>query len=354
MKRLLSLFLGLAIFCPLTAAHSGPLEAADARSQVLGPASTYMPLVAGGTGDKWVLLKVTPDQNPLNGFATPGGSTVSGHYTVIGELGVEGAAQSGNYSWPEQTMVSLSGPGEQVQRSFSRWLELGWFAYPVNTQPTQSVTRYLLCLLHDKSSGQDKFTDVHFVPKEWESDLHPAVLYLRSHPEMTAPLAAGPALVQAHTLLHNSNPYLVLTAAQLLLASGNLTSTDMDTLLASADQRIIAASLVLARFYHWDYVDGNTQWLTDRIAKVRSLDQLEAVAFGVFAGSPRTLTFYPNPTTDLPTLPPPAKLPRSYKSGLEAEIIPAIRQRLKELAPSGSPADTRWLTIDGICRSFES
>lgn len=252
----------------------------------------------------------------------------------------------------------MSGSMETIQRIQSRWLESFLFAYPSpyppNAHPQRNASRYLVCLLHEEAWGQDKFTDIHLVPAGWEADALPAVRYLRAHPQLSGWGMPDPTRTQTRALLSNANPYLVLTAVQQLAASRSLAAADLDAALSSADQRVVAAGLALVRFYGWADTDANAWWLTEKVSKIASLDQLETFAVGVLDASPLGLTLSPTPTADLPLLPQATASSRSKRSALETEVIPAVRRRLNALAPQGRPADARWRTIDGICRSFKS
>ena len=157
-------------------------------------------------------------------------------------------------------------------------------------------------------------------------------------------------------MLRNANPYLLLTAVQQLASTNSLTSADLEVALSSTDQRAIASTFALVRFYSWAdtgiNATANAQWLIDWVLKIVSLDQLEAAAIGISVSSPRNMMFMPTPTTDLPILSNATTLPQPKKSVLENQLIPAVRQKLKELVPEVNPKDVRWSTVDAICRAF--
>ena len=352
MKILQLTLLASALILSTNVALSAPLDMVDAPQEVLGAVGSYLPLVAQSQQNTWELVKVATDQfsgtNYENGFVT-----VSGSYTVIHQLGSAVGASSGRYSWSRPNAIRrASKRGRLPDAGRSQWLAPSLFENRVDNGVPQSATRYFFCVLHEKAEGQDKFTDVHLVPNDWEADVLPAVVYLRAHPALTGLNAADPNLAQIRALLRNPNPYLVLTAIQLLAIRKSLTTADMDVALSSAEPRVVAGSLAVAQLYAWTVSDVNAQWMTERVAKINSLNQLEGIAVGLVAVSPSNLMFAPSPTTDLPDLPKATPALGQKESNFETSLAPIMRRKLNELDPDGGSADARWRVIDNACQSL--
>jgi hypothetical protein len=339
----------LILLMPIAAVLIAPVKAENISGEVVGPVGSYLPLVAQTEQNTWVLIKVTPD--PISGFASPGGAKVSGSYIVIQTFGGTVANHSGTYLWSQPDGFPIvSFIAGRPNPGFTRWLECGLFAYPTNGETPHGATNTLLCLMHENTPGQDEFTSVHFVPDDWQEYVLPAVLYLRNHPQLETLKVTNASMVQIRSLLHNPNPYLVLTSLQLLASRKNLTTADMNAALSSTDTKVIAYSIVIAELYSWPALATNAQWLRDRITAVKSLNQLEGVAFGVSTIAPNLLDLYSIPTEDLPGV---TKLPGMYGNDFGASLVPLVRQRLTELDPNGGPTDERWRNIDYICRQGE-
>jgi hypothetical protein len=347
---LLALLVTFALLLRPATALPAPSATVNAPEEILGAVGTYLPLVARSKQETWEVVKVVTDQ--FSGTATPSGlANISGSYSVIHQLGGSGVNASGRYSWPEPSIsagaASLPGRPDPARSS---WLESTLFAYKFDGKMPQSATRYLLCILHEDSVGQDKFTDVHLIPNGWQDDVLPAVRYLRTHPKLSDPTTTA-SWIQARSLLRDANPYLVVTALQLLAASKNLQSTDMNAALFSSDTKVIACSIAVWQIYAASGSDQNTQWLMSQVTATSSLNQLEGVALGILASSPFTRMDASYPV-DLPNLPDATKSPVSHDNSLETSLMPIVRQKLKELDPNGIAADEQWYTIDSICRLF--
>ena len=338
----------ITLLWPVAAVQSAPVKTTSPFGEVIGPVGTYLPLVAQSKHDTWVLIKATPD--PISGFATPGGAMISGSYTVVQALGAAAVSRTGVYSWRDSGFATAAFVLGQPSPQFTHELESSLFSYPADGQASQGTTGTLLCLLHEKAPGQDKFTSVHFVPDGWQEDMLPAVEYLRTHPQLSDSNATSVSTVQVKKLLHNPNPYLVLTALQLLASRKALTPADMDAALSLTDETVIASSVVIAELYSWPELSANAQWLRSKIAAVKSLNQLEGVAFGVSTITPDLLALYSISTEDLPGVP---KLPAINGTDFGASLKPLVRQKLNALDPKGGASDERWRNIDAICRQGE-
>jgi hypothetical protein len=350
MKLIQFTILILAWLLLATVAQATPLEMADAPQEILGAAGSYLPLVAHSKQATWQLIKVVTDQFSGTEYEN-GYVTVSGSYVVIYQLGAGVAFPEGRYSWSQPAGIStLSYTEGQTDPELSRWLEAELFSCRLEGKIPQSATRILLCTLHEKAAGQDKFTNVHLVPMDWQRYVLPAVTYLRSHPNLDVPSDAASGWTQAKSLLHDSNPYLVLSALQLLAASKNLTPADMDTAFSSTDSKVIACSIVIEQLYLWSDIASNAQWLRTKIATIKSLNQLEGVAFGILSTSPLTMRMSPGLGNDLP---PAMKALAQPENNFNVTLLPLVRQKLTELDPNGGPADERWRNIDAICRQGE-
>ncbi len=354
MKILQSTLLALALLLPTAAAQSAQLRNADrsaeTHQEITGAVGSYLPLIAQSKQDTWVLVKIITDQ--LSGCATPSGfTTISGSYRVVQQLGVAAAGRAGRYSWSQPSAILRSAfQSGRPDPAEARWFASQLFSYRTDDGRTpQSATRYLICILHEKAAGQDKFTNVHLVPEGWQNDLLSAVIYLRAHPKLGDLNAAASDQTQLRGLLHSPNPYLVLTALQLLAASKSLTPADMDVVLSSTDVIVIASSLVIARLYSWSDIDNNAKWLTDRVNTIKSLEQLEGVANGILAASPFGMMMSPSPITDLSGN---IALSKPQTSNYATSLIPLVRQKLKELDPNDGTVDVEWRDIDSICREF--
>ncbi len=352
MKNLICGFLAFALFSFVIAAHSTPLESADGPKEVSGAVGSYLPLIAQSRQDAWVLVKVVTDQ--LSGCATRSGfSTISGSYTVIQQLGASVAKRSGRYSWSQRsTIFRASTKILRFDPELSRWRDSELFSYRSDGKMPQSATRYLLCILNEGASGQDKFTDVHLVPEDWQDNVLPAVLYLRDHPYPSLLNFTDAAYVQTRSMVHSRNPFLVLTALQLLAANKKLTIEDMDVILSSTDVREVAAGIAISQIYSWTDLDTNSQWLKTRILGLRSIVQLEGVAVGILAANSFFSAVYTNPTTDLPELPDSTTPVEQQRGRREIYLTTAVRQKLNEIDPSGGSANAQWNEINSVCQLY--
>ncbi len=354
MKNIHFILLTWVLLLPTIAARAGLQEPTDVTREIAGAVGSYLPPVAQSKQNTWELVKVVTDR--FSGCATPSGlATISGSYTVVQQIGAPIVVHNGRYSWSQPNIparaASIAGRPAPEE---ARWLESTLFAYRSDGEMPQSATRFLLCILHEKATGQDMFTNVHLVPDSWREDVLPAVLYLRKHPQLNNPKTTSASLVQARSLLHNANPYLVLTALQLLASNKDLTPIDMDAAFATSDARVIACSLVVAHLYSWSDLPSNVQWLKAKVAAIQSLNQLEGVAFGLFTIAPYSMAMEAGSITDLPNLPkPPEHQETRTIVQNHTDLLPLVRQKLAELDPNGTTADEQWRNIDQICRQHE-
>jgi hypothetical protein len=161
---------------------------------------------------------------------------------------------------------------------------------------------------------------------------------------------------QVRSLLHESNPYLVLTSLQLLASSKSLTPADMETAFAFPDTKVVACSLVIAHLCLWSDVPSNAQWLKTKVSAIQAINQLEGVAYGLFVIAPYIRVMYPSSADDFPNV---LKLPAQQEAEVtkqeatDTDLLPLVRQKLTELDPNGNPTDERWRDIDQICRQDE-
>lgn len=351
MKLSQIVFSVLSLFLFAVVSQASPLEVANISGKVAGVITSYLPSVARSKQDTWVLIKIAPDQT--SGFAAPGGATISGSYSIVKAIAGTVAKSDGTYTWSEPNSFPISASiAGRPNYGYSRWLESSTFSYPSISTVAQGVSRTLICILHEKTPGQDKFTNVHLVPDDWQENVLPAVLYLRNHPQLSALKMPNTSLIQARALLHNPNPYLVVTALQLLASSKNLTRADMTTVFASPDAKLIACSLVIAHLYSWSDLPENARWLRTKVAAIKSLNQLEGVAFGMFTLAPYSMAMESSPISDLPNIPQP-QAGSTKQSPDDADLLLLIRKKLVEIDPNGGPADDRWRNIDQICRQDE-
>ena len=320
--------------------------------EIVSTTGIFLSPVAQSKQESWVVIRIVTDQFSGCGTistSTPGGSIpFSGSYMVMHQLGAAIASPSGRYSWSQPLTIMRAAfnplhPDQQWVRWHQSFLFFG--SQSVGNVP-QSTTRYLLCILHEKVPGQDKFTDVHLIPAGWQEEVLPAVRYLRVHPT----LAASPVALRG--LLHDPNPYLVVTALQLLAAGRSLAPADLDAVISSGDPKLIASSIILSRLYSCPDGETEIRWLMARVPVLKSMEQLEGVALGLLATDPLTMNSTPLPTDDLPGQPSIGALFGTQNNDFRTKLAPAIRQRLKVLEPGGAPADDRWRAIDFYCRQF--
>jgi len=328
--------------------HSTPLERVDTSEEIVGAVGTYLPLVASSRQDTWVVIKVVSDQ--YSGCAAPSGrANISGSYSVVQQLGTATAHHSGTYSWSQPNAIFRSASRGRPDPVMLRWLESDFFSYRSDGGHPKSATRYLVCILHEKALGQDKFTEVHLVPAAWRNDVLSAVVYLRAHPKLNDLTAPASSMEEARSLLHNSNPYLVLTALQLLAAGKHLTTADIEAATSSTDLNIIACSIALSRLYAWTDQDNYAQGMLARVAAIKSMNLLEGVANGICATASAAMMLY---SSSVPGLSGTQRLVRPQDIRDWTGLPPLLRQKLKELDPNGGIADERWVNIDSICQQL--
>ena len=328
--------------------HSTPLERVDTSEEIVGAVGTYLPLVASSRQDTWVVIKVVSDQ--YSGCATPSGrATISGSYTVIQQLGVATAHHSGTYSWSQPNAIFRSASRGRPDSVMLRWLESAYFSYRSDGSLPQSATRYLICIVNEKATGQDKFTEVHLIPASWRDYVAPAVLYLCAHPKLSSLNAPASTMEEVRSLLHNTNPCLVLTGLQLLAADKHLTTADIEAATSSTNLNIIACSIALSRLYAWTDQDNYAQWMLARVAAIKSMNMLEGVENGIGATASAAMMLYSSSVLGLSGT---QRLVRPQDLRDWTGLPPLVRKKLKELDPNGGPSDARWVNIDSICRQF--
>ena len=328
--------------------YSTLLERADTSDEIIGAVGTYLPLVAQSRQDNWVLIKVVSDQ--YSGCAAPSGrANISGSYTVVQQLGTATVHHSGTYSWSQPNAIFRFASGGRPDPEMSRWLESAYFSYRSDGSLPQSATRYLICIVNEKATGQDKFTEVHLIPASWRDYVAPAVLYLRAHPKQKDLNAVASIMGEARSLLHSTNPCLVLTGLQLLAAEKHLTTADIEAATSSTNLNIIACSIALSRLYAWTDQDNYAQWMLARVAAIKSMKMLEGVANGIGATASAAIVLYSSP---FPSLSGTHRLVRPQDIRDWTGLPPLVRQKLKELDPNGGIADEHWVNIDSICRQL--
>ncbi len=340
------MLLALALLSPMAIMQAASIRTGDTSEEIVGAVGTYLPPVAQSKQNAWELIKVVSDQ--FSGCATPSGrANISGSYTVIQQLGIATAHHSGTYSWSQPNAIFRFASGGRPDPEMSRWLESAYFSYRSDGSLPQSATRYLICIVNEKATGQDKFTEVHLIPASWRDYVAPAVLYLRAHPKQNDLNAVASIMGEARSLLHNTNPCLVLTGLQLLAAEKHLTTADIEAATSSTNLNIIACSIALSRLYAWTDQDNYAQWMVARVAAIKSMKMLEGVANGIGTTASAAIVLYSGP---FPSLSGTHQLVRPQDIRDWTGLPPLVRQKLKELDPNGGIADERWVNIDSICR----
>ncbi len=348
MKIIQFTLLALALFSPTAIAQAASFRMGDTSDEIVGAVGTYLPIVAQSKQNTWELIKVVSDQ--FSGCATPSGrADISGSYTVVQQLGTATPHQSGMYSWSQPNTFARFASGGRPDPEMSRWLESTYFSHRSNATLPQNATHYIICIVNEKVPGQDKFTAVHLVPTAWRDYVLPAVAHLRAHPELNDLNASASTMGEVRSLLHNPNPYLVLTALQLLAADKHLTTADVEAAASSTDLNIIACSIALSRLYAWSDQDNYPQWMLTHIAAIQSMNLLEGVANGIRATTSFAMGMYYSP---VPSLSGTRRRLRPQDIRDWTGLPPLVRQKLKELDPSGGTADERWVNIDSICQQF--
>jgi hypothetical protein len=159
----------------------------DTPQEISGAVGSFLPLAAQSNQETWKLIRVVTDQTSGCGDIMSGETTVSGSYTVVQQLGTTAAKQSGNYIWSHHSGTIRAATSKmqlkstlEPQSGDGLFSDDRLFSYRFDGRIPQSATRYILCILHENATGQDKFTNVHLVPDHWQNDVLPAISYLRA------------------------------------------------------------------------------------------------------------------------------------------------------------------------------
>ena len=266
-------------------AASEPVVYPPICDEVEGISSASLTNVAQSAGQPWTLLHLAPNYTSgrlvikkfqPNGQILPEdvGHSVSGTYAVTCQLGFPLSQEEGEFYW------------DFPQATFSKEQRKPVIASEPFFATDDDKGRYLLCLLHEKESGAKRFSNVHLVPDEWQADVLPAVTYFRAHPALLTPDALnGSHAIALHdalaALTSNPNPYIVLTAYQLLLKVNRFSQEDMARVLALPNTKLMASIVSAACLNGWPVPDNNRTWFIGRIKTAHSLEQLEGISLGI-------------------------------------------------------------------------
>lgn len=318
----------------------------DQSTDCWGALTTNLPLIATSSDSTWELLKITSDAT--SGAATiTGTAKLSGSYAVIAQIGTPPVKMSGFYSWTQNSWLAGNGSLANEEPEYDEWLSSSIFAAQAIQGRLSGCSRYVICQLHQDETRHKRFGDVHLVPDAWSKSVVPAIDFFKSNPQFQANMSLSNDIQsQCESILHVSNPYMVLGAFQILVSSNRLTQIDMDTVLTSGDVRLIAACSALGYLYQWSDNDSNGQWFLDRVHTIKSMDQLEGVTIGTWeAHSPN---FTGGSTADLPIR---TRIRPTEDYDYDIKAFFAIRANLNANFPNSSKSDPRWLAIDTLCNA---
>ncbi|HEY3332355.1 MAG TPA: hypothetical protein VGK19_20165 [Capsulimonadaceae bacterium] len=207
---------------------------------------------------------------------------------------------------------------------------------------------FAVCRYSDDKRGIEQFEEPSIVPDDWRVFISVAVNFLRTNPRLLTTGNIATLRSDWEPLLNSANPYLAITAARVLSASGLLRPTDIEVLMSSSDPRVAASAICAAELNGWCEVDSNKDWLLERVASAKGVNELEAIAVAQ------------HEVFDFLTLYQSAEKMYSRQGiniteeqvTFNRKLLGAVRMRLTHLVPKGNPSDDAWSATYSAYKPF--
>jgi len=275
--------------------------------------------------------------NPVNPVTN---HPFSGSYDVVYSFTGNRTVKHGAYFWPDRAhffaFYSPSGIGfskEYYEMVVDNVCDAG---HPGN--------KFVICVLNPSAHGRDVFSQFFEIPIEWKSYFINSSIYIRAHKDINIDKDSDISQPACRKLLVSGNPVSSAVAIDALGSHGDIIPSDVECAFHTVS--VLAGSDVFSRVVYNGWLDDKSHfsWLTDRIARSNSFDDLAVICLGLYSAHSKADGRCYRTTAD----------EKKYFAieAIARNLTPYIQKRSTEIQSKLGTKNSSYNIVDLVCQIF--